>query len=75
MAFKAPNKIPQAQFEARLKAIMPHMIQAGKAESRDQLKELFNLHNDRYPKKTKLDCCSCRATVFRRMKSEYENII
>lgn len=71
---KAPYLIPEAEFWARLEAIIPPMVKAGSADSSQQLRELFNLHNDRHAhRETNIACGACRERVFNRMREIYNN--
>jgi len=67
-----PRLIPDEQFKARLNAIMPNLMKSGKAKNNDEIRELFNLHNDIfYPTEHKWSCSGCRSIVWNKMLKYY----
>jgi hypothetical protein len=55
--------------------LMPGLIQTGRAQSKQQLEELYFLYNDRLlPRETKSTCGSCVSRVFKRMVNYYNEL-
>lgn len=63
------------EYEQRVVNLMEVLIKTESA-NHEQTRELFNLHNEKFkPRETGVQCNSCRARVFRKMKDYYNTLI
>lgn len=70
----APNTIPEQEYKERVKALILKLIPKGTAE-KAETNELFTLYNDRHtPRETGKNCGGCRARVYQRMLTYYNEI-
>jgi hypothetical protein len=69
------NTIPNEEYIRRMDELMPKLIQKRKCDTREEMKELFFLYNDRLtPRENKPECGGCRARVFKRMEAYYKTL-
>jgi hypothetical protein len=69
-----PSKIPQPEYDNRVRAIMEKLIPKGTADNQET-NELFALYNDRMsPYESGKQCSGCRARVFQKMRAYYDGI-
>lgn len=74
MSFPPPFKIPEDEYQQRVKALMLILIPKGTANTQET-DELFKLYNDRnLPHESGKQCSGCRARVFNRMRAYYDTI-
>lgn len=71
---KAPFRIGEDEFYTRLEKVVL-LLSTGTGFGPVEIKELFELHNDRLaPKETNKSCGSCRQRVFNKMNKMYEEL-